>query len=332
MNAARATLPPPPGAGSVKFILSVTTGPDAGAVFQLLPPRASIGRGPSNDISLSDPRCSRSHAIIEIGAAGILARDVSERANLLINGINVAEGPLRDGDVMRIGETDLRFRVKRPSAGAGAAHGLAEAGRGGQGTGQPGGGSPGYRMGPADRQRPRPASSSKLPFYGIVAVIAIALAWLLSSSPKEIAKDDRPKNMQAEIDLANKAVESLRAKRDMKPEERERFLEADRHYREGFRDLQSGLYDRAAKSFETALAIDPRHELATFYRKRAFDRRDEMIAGWIDEGRRFRDNKMYARCSASMEKAIKAIASPQDPRLKETQALREECEAQNEAR
>jgi hypothetical protein len=40
---------------------------------------------------------------------------------------------------MRIGETDLRFRVKRPSAGAGAAHGLAEAGRGGQGTGQPGG-------------------------------------------------------------------------------------------------------------------------------------------------------------------------------------------------
>src|SRR5690606_30141964 len=46
--------------------LRVVTGPDAGAEYQLRPGQATIGRGPNNDIVLSDQLVSKRHARIEV--------------------------------------------------------------------------------------------------------------------------------------------------------------------------------------------------------------------------------------------------------------------------
>ena len=55
-----------------KFTISVRSGPDAGAVYQLLPPRVTIGRDPSsNNVVVNDPKVSRNAAIIEFSPQDI---------------------------------------------------------------------------------------------------------------------------------------------------------------------------------------------------------------------------------------------------------------------
>jgi pSer/pThr/pTyr-binding forkhead associated (FHA) protein len=69
-----------------------------------------VGRGDSCDLILPDDDVSREHAAFEIGIDGVYVRDLGSK-----NGVEVAgqliEGPsrLRDGDIVRIGETRVRL-------------------------------------------------------------------------------------------------------------------------------------------------------------------------------------------------------------------------------
>ena len=112
-------------------------------------------------------------------------------------------------------------------------------------------------------------------------------------------------------------------------EERRRYEEAQAHYLMGFRDFQKGNYSRAMKSFETARAIDPNHEMAKRYYSLSARQRDEFVARHLLEGRRYKEKNMYTRCVSSLDKALKALGetSDQDLKVKEAKALRNECDA-----
>ncbi|MBK6762402.1 MAG: FHA domain-containing protein [Micrococcales bacterium] len=93
-------------------------GPPAGAAprlegkrgtFQLTRAITRIGRGADADIRIDDPGVSRHHAEIRIGNDVIL-RDLDSTNGTYINGMLVAEQPLRDGAVITIGSTNLTFR------------------------------------------------------------------------------------------------------------------------------------------------------------------------------------------------------------------------------
>lgn len=319
-------------AAPVKFIVSVRSGPDKGAIYQLLPPRATIGRGSTNDIPLSDPRCSRNQAVIEFVAAGAVVRDLSERGSLAINGISMREAPLRDGDVVRVGDTELAYRVEGaprvelalapPSAQASPI----QADPWGAPRNAP------YRAGPAPQNRARPKapeSDGRLRFYLIVLIVGGALAWMVLSAPKPTnVKPTIRTSADVDTEIVNigKRVDDVR-KKIVSPEAKQRMFEADRHFREGFRDLQDGYYDRAMRSFETSLALEPRHELAAFYYGRAKTKREALVSDWMKSGRQYREKNMYARCMGDLDKAIKSIPNPQDPRRRESQALWDECQA-----
>ena len=68
-----------------------------------------IGRGADADIRIDDPGVSRHHAEVRIGNDVIL-RDLDSTNGTYINGMLVAEQPLRDGAVITIGSTNLTFR------------------------------------------------------------------------------------------------------------------------------------------------------------------------------------------------------------------------------
>lgn len=68
-----------------------------------------IGRGADTDIRIEDPGVSRHHAEIRIGADVIL-RDLGSTNGTYVNGMLIAEQPLRDGNVITIGSTNLTFR------------------------------------------------------------------------------------------------------------------------------------------------------------------------------------------------------------------------------
>ena len=84
---------------------------DAGSEWELDSTAVYIGRGPTNDIALEgDEYASARHARIEARDDGTYVDDVGSTNGTFVNGIRLSqERKLVPGDVIRIGETDLRF-------------------------------------------------------------------------------------------------------------------------------------------------------------------------------------------------------------------------------
>jgi len=95
--------------------------PDEQCILELEPAtaRATIGRQPACDIALpEDPSVSRVHAVLErIGEEWTLVDDGSSRNGSFVNGQRMhGRQLLRDGDVVRVGDTQLVFRAHREHA------------------------------------------------------------------------------------------------------------------------------------------------------------------------------------------------------------------------
>jgi hypothetical protein len=90
--------------------LAVIAGPDRGQVFPL-PEGAtvSVGRGQDALARLGDPHVSRIHCRIVRSADRLVLSDAGSTAGTLVNGTRVAgEHPLHTGDVIQVGQTQLR--------------------------------------------------------------------------------------------------------------------------------------------------------------------------------------------------------------------------------
>ncbi len=94
--------------------LLVTRGPDSGKDFQINSPSVTIGRESNHadwEIRLSDPAVSRPHARIEKSGAGFVLVDLGSVNGTRLNGSPVLGSmPLKDGDVIIVGESRLLFR------------------------------------------------------------------------------------------------------------------------------------------------------------------------------------------------------------------------------
>ncbi len=71
----------------------------------------TVGRQPDNVLVLRDDRASRHHCIIEPigGSGGFRVRDLGSRNGTKLNDKNVAEEILDNGDVIRIGKSELHY-------------------------------------------------------------------------------------------------------------------------------------------------------------------------------------------------------------------------------
>jgi hypothetical protein len=69
---------------------------------------AVLGRDPSCDLVLNDPKCSRRHAVLEAGPDGIAVRDAGSANGVYVNGKKVERAQLVVGDTIRVGEVTLK--------------------------------------------------------------------------------------------------------------------------------------------------------------------------------------------------------------------------------
>ena len=77
--------------------------------FVLAGTAVTIGRQPDNMIVLTDDLASRHHCVIEPSDGGFRIRDLGSSNGTRINDLKITTEPLDNGDVVRIGTTELQF-------------------------------------------------------------------------------------------------------------------------------------------------------------------------------------------------------------------------------
>lgn len=91
--------------------LSIMSGDAAGTVIPLTEAEYLLGRGRDNQIQLTDLGISSHHARIYGGAEGYVIEDLKSRNGTWVNSARVEMAPLNDGDLLRLGATDLNYQV-----------------------------------------------------------------------------------------------------------------------------------------------------------------------------------------------------------------------------
>ncbi len=97
-------------------VLTMRQGPKPGQRFIIRKGNITIGRLPANDVSIPDQQVSRHHATITWENEQFFIRDLGSANGTTVNGVLIsAPCPLRDGDVIGLGEILLTFQG--PGAG-----------------------------------------------------------------------------------------------------------------------------------------------------------------------------------------------------------------------
>ena len=93
-------------------VLTVTRGPAAGEVYELLGrPRVSIGRAKANEVVVDDVSVSSEHCRIRPEDGRGVVHDLKSTNGTFVNERRVTRHVLSEGDVVKIGETALLFRM-----------------------------------------------------------------------------------------------------------------------------------------------------------------------------------------------------------------------------
>ncbi len=85
------------------------SGPVEGRIFSLEEGEISIGREPSNQISLLDPLVSRRHCVVRRDGPDVRLDDLDSRNSTFVNGVPVKERVLVHGDQVRVGNSIFVF-------------------------------------------------------------------------------------------------------------------------------------------------------------------------------------------------------------------------------
>ena len=104
-------LPQPVARELGRLVVAQSPALEEGEVFALDSSALTIGRGANNDIPITgDEYASTRHARFEPRRDGVYLEDVGSTNGTFVNGIRLTrERRLAPGDVVRIGETELRF-------------------------------------------------------------------------------------------------------------------------------------------------------------------------------------------------------------------------------
>ncbi len=98
--------------------LEAISGPLEGSAFPLSNGDISIGREPSNAISILDSSVSRRHCLIQKVAEQFRIKDLESRNSTLVNGVPIQERLLEDGDEIKVGNSVFVFLAASPVSGS----------------------------------------------------------------------------------------------------------------------------------------------------------------------------------------------------------------------
>src|SRR5438128_2680539 len=90
--------------------LRVIVGRDSGRIFELTEGQLFlIGRDLGTNTRLKDPQVAMIHCQVMVDKARCFITDRSSSGGTFVNGNRITESDLKPGDVVRVGDTQLRF-------------------------------------------------------------------------------------------------------------------------------------------------------------------------------------------------------------------------------
>jgi serine/threonine protein kinase len=94
------------------FQFRVTAGPNQGCTYLLFPGRERmLGRSAKAEYRLTDPHVSRNHCQVVLVGDEVSIIDNDSQGGTFVNGTRVTQQTLKPGDLLQIGDTQLRLEV-----------------------------------------------------------------------------------------------------------------------------------------------------------------------------------------------------------------------------
>jgi pSer/pThr/pTyr-binding forkhead associated (FHA) protein len=87
-----------------------------GRAHELNVDRTTIGRVEDNTFQIADPSVSSHHCEIHLRGSDIVIRDLNSTNGSFINGNKTEEGVLKPGQVLRLGQVELKLEVEGAAA------------------------------------------------------------------------------------------------------------------------------------------------------------------------------------------------------------------------
>lgn len=266
-------------AGKSRGRLVIVTGKEEGKEIDLSDGRHVMGRGKDTDICLLDIQVSRKHCEFEVGANGVVLRDLGSGNGTLVNGEPITETHLVHGDEIQVGDHLLRFEEEGTVGTA-----LAPALRGGRGR-RGGGRALAPRAGGTAPAAPVPVPSIRrssrrgkqnqkkkvLLVAGIAAIVFVGVALKLGMSKKGGAAHGHTGPSKAIL--------------------------AQEEFRKGLGLFKAEKYQEALAIFESVLEANPRHPTAKRYIEAS--KREMKAAEALAEGRRLLASGDFAGARAA---------------------------------
>lgn len=294
---------------SIEFLIRIESGPDAGKVYRIFPPKIEIGRDPSLQIVVTDPKSSRNQCSILIKDDVILKDDSSKRTTLL-NGQSISEHPLKPGDIISFGETKLQFLAKSIEKKK----------------------APPKLSGNIEQDSLQlEKKSSRKKFHILIGILVLLGATLFfMDEPVKVVEEklatraDLDKQIEESQEKQDAVKDLAKTKRKLK--KRRYLFSVEQHFIKGRRDLQTGHYGRALDSFGTTISSDNNHQVAQQYSRIAKKKRMDLIDTHIRDGVKYKEKVMYDRCVAELEKAMVLINNKKTQKYRVAKTQLEECQ------
>jgi pSer/pThr/pTyr-binding forkhead associated (FHA) protein len=227
--------------------LIVKEGAPANACFCLFGNKVVLGREVVCDLQLEDEKISRKHIEFTWKSTSYHLKDLGSQNGFIVNGQRVTHAVLNAGDTLVVGATILEVQI----AGTVALKAQSKS---------------------VKATKPTPenalAKNRMLVIGGVVLILVLLFTGTeervktfreranIGTTPETTAKPATNKDFKASIDeVMPNYLE------DAKNPDSEVF------FKSGVRELQSQNYRRALTNFDTALSINPGHDLAKIYRE-----------------------------------------------------------------
>jgi tetratricopeptide (TPR) repeat protein len=327
--------------------ISCLSGPDSGRSFYITKPEFTIGRSLENEIVIKDSQCSRKHVAIKVEGNRATIKNISSQKTLKVDQKETTKVIVVDKAIIEIGETQLEvilspsqnaiqniqaqqhLSVVQPSNPPPQVQPQAYP----QASHQPNYYQPqqapaaGPPIGKPKFKNPKQKSNKQ--FFIILSVVGLLGYWLFSDNggPKkevvQLTSEQEQLQVLEQLQKQQQALLEAKAKRGVGSTIHN---EAQSLYQQCFREYQNGRYQRSIDYCTASLTINPDHQLAQTYQKKALVKLDEQIRFHMVRGQQYREQNKFDYCISSFKEAMVLIKDDNSLNYKKALTMKNECE------